>query len=563
MWRYALFGLLAGMMTLGAAQPPRTPLGMLWAGTTFELRAVATSSTGTPLSLSNPARVSVGTITHWHVLDETPNGQTLDSSEGWFSLMVQNRGNAYDALTIWWGAEQSPDASPWNTALFEQRLETPESLTAIEGATTPVAPCEYRRLLVRLHPPGNRNTDGIIIGWLATSQRNPTIFHIREFVAGVEAARWAHTATATALNQQIIGEPVLIQGRLYWLTWNGSQLHLLRTLNPLSRQTTFSNNVRFEARINTPAPTHHTVVIGNLWYILTQTGRIVFFSLTQAQNGATLTAATLNLPGGIAPNPDLPLVRVGQLLGFVDTQHRVWLFNPGTFAFTQLFAPSGQPITALRAFENNLLAVGRADGRVDVYQGNIPILQGLRLPHAPNRAVQYLTLHNNALTVVAGAHIGIYHLLQRKWLALQTFDSPVVAEPAYEPQGESVFVLTANGWLHAIMPKGMYARVWYPHRLFRESQVERATLDVLTRADREVPYLYLQAQLTDGSTRAMFITAYNPYNRFVFPTVLSRAPIGTRWLFTGNTDQDLALCWVRTGAGNEGTQGAIYGFLLR
>jgi hypothetical protein len=78
-----------------------------------------------------------------------------------------------------------------------------------------------------------------------------------------------------------------------------------------------------------------------------------------------------------------------------------------------------------------------------------------------------------------------------------------------------------------------------------------------------VPYLYLQAELADGTVRTLFITATNPLNRFVNPTTLVNAPIGSQWLFTGNTDQDLAIQWVSYGAGNEANRGAFYAFRLR
>jgi hypothetical protein len=54
------------------AQATRTPDGMLWAGTTFLLRAVATNASGTPLALSNAAQVSVKQIVRWQWEYESP-----------------------------------------------------------------------------------------------------------------------------------------------------------------------------------------------------------------------------------------------------------------------------------------------------------------------------------------------------------------------------------------------------------------------------------------------------------------------------------------------------------
>jgi hypothetical protein len=95
-----LCGLLAGICWTGAAQSLRTPDGMLWAGSTFSLRAVATTHDGRPLHVSNQATVTVGEVIHWRVAVEGESAQTVTSSEGWFTLLIQNRSNTVDALNL-------------------------------------------------------------------------------------------------------------------------------------------------------------------------------------------------------------------------------------------------------------------------------------------------------------------------------------------------------------------------------------------------------------------------------------------------------------------------------
>ncbi|MFN3691148.1 MAG: hypothetical protein ACK4UU_09515, partial [Fimbriimonadales bacterium] len=125
------------------------------------------------------------------------------------------------------------------------------------------------------------------------------------------------------------------------------------------------------------------------------------------------------------------------------------------------------------------------------------------------------------------------------------------------------YLLTASGRLYGFdLWRGELAPL-YPRTLLTESAVSRATLACVKRADREVPYLYVQAQLSDGTVRTLFVTAENPLNRFVFPVTLTDAPIGTRWLFTETTAQGLAINWVSWGAGSDGVRGGFYGFLLR
>jgi hypothetical protein len=94
----ASIGLSASMGTL-FAQAMRTPDGMLWAGTTLTLRAVATNASGTPLALSNNAQLRVGQIVRWQWEYESPPYLTAPS-EGWFTILARNKGNGVDALRL-------------------------------------------------------------------------------------------------------------------------------------------------------------------------------------------------------------------------------------------------------------------------------------------------------------------------------------------------------------------------------------------------------------------------------------------------------------------------------
>jgi hypothetical protein len=143
--RVLLFGgLLAGICVKGVAQPLRTPDGMLWAGSTFSLRAVATTQDGRPLSVSNQATVTVGEVIRWRVAVESEPALTIPSSEGWFTLLIQNRGNAVDALNLRLKVNESADASPWSVALFEQREDGSgfNSGHLLTDATSPLMPGE-------------------------------------------------------------------------------------------------------------------------------------------------------------------------------------------------------------------------------------------------------------------------------------------------------------------------------------------------------------------------------------------------------------------------------------
>ncbi|MCX7924233.1 MAG: hypothetical protein N2554_00300 [Fimbriimonadales bacterium] len=562
--RYLLCGLLAGILCAGTAQPARTPDGMLWAGTTFSLRAVATIG-NQPVYLSNAANVSVGAVIQWRVAYETPPAQTIPGSEGWFTLLLTNRSNAVDALNIRTKSYESSDASPWNFAMFEQREDGSgfSDGNSLSEQTSPLMPGETRRLFVRANPPGDRNTDGAFLNWFAYSQRAPSVLFERDFAVGVEATRWAHTSTTTPANHQVIGEPLLLQGRLYWLTWDGQTLRLYRTINPLSASVTFSNNVSLEARISAPAPSPNMVVVGDRWYFFTQSGRLMFFLLSQAQGGVTIAAQPIALPEGVVPDLNLPLIRVGDSLCFVDRQNRLWLAYPTTYRFTLVPSFSTQPITALSLLYANFFAVGRSDGQIDVYMDSVPVGQGLRVPSATSQPVRFIGSHGSVLIAVAGNTLGVYRPDTAKWLWWYTLDSSVVAPPVCDARLQTCYALTASGQLYGFnLWRGVLLPL-YPQPLFAENAVARAALSCVTRADRDVPYLYLQAQLSDGSVRTLFITASNPLNRFVNTEIPAGSTIGARWLFTDTSAQGLAINWVSSGAGSDRLRGAFYGFRLR
>lgn len=538
---------------------------MLWAGSTFSVRAVATAQNGHPLSLSNPATVTVGEVIRWRVMLESEPTLTVPDSEGWFTLLIQNRGNAVDALNVRLKTQESSDASPWAINLFEQRADGSgfSNGALLSDSTSPLMPGESRRLYLRVRPPSNRNTDGAWINWSGFSQRESSVNFSNKVVCGVEASHRVHTSTSTAHSHRVIGQPRLINGRLHWLTWDGLLLRLYFTPNPLSVDTTFSNNTQFVARIPMPEPTHHTVLIGDRWYLLTRDGQIWFFLLSQTQNATTVPAYPLNLPNGVVPAAHLPLVNCAGNLCFVDTQNRIWSYSVSTELFTPLMAFSMQPITHFEVLNDPILAVGRADGQIDIYADTTPVMQNLRVPGAGSQPVRSVGLHRDILTLVVGNTLAIYHTSTAKWLWARTLDSLIIAPPVLDTRGRpGCYALTEDGWLYGFSLTSGELISLYPRRLF-ETPIHRAALSCLTRADREVPYLYLQAELADGSVRTLFITATNPLNRFVNPTALVNTPIGGQWLFTGNTDQDLAIQWVSWGAGSNGTSGAFYAFRLR
>jgi hypothetical protein len=212
----------------------------------------------------------------------------------------------------------------------------------------------------------------------------------------------------------------------------------------------------------------------------------------------------------VTPDPNLPLVNCVGNLCFADRQNRIWVYDSATGLFTALPAFSSQPITCLTALDSTLMAVGRADGQVDIYRGAMPLMFGFRVPGAGSQPVRFVGLHHDLLILAVGSTLAIYDTQTAKWLWVRTLDSAIVAPPVLDTRSKGAcYALTEGGWLYGFALARGETLPLYPRRMF-ETWVARAALSCLTRADREVPYLYLQAELADGTVRTLFITATNP-----------------------------------------------------
>jgi hypothetical protein len=542
---------------------------MLWAGSTFSLRAVATTREGRPLSVSNAATVTVGEVIRWRVAVEGEPALTVPGAEGWFTLLIQNRSNTVDALSLRLKTHESVDASPWSIALFEQQQDGSgfSNGLLLADVTSPLMPGESRRLFLRARPPGDRNTDGAWINWVRRfSQRAPTLSYSRDFACGVEASRGTHTSATHPDQPSYCRRARADPGAAPLADLGRVPTPPLPHAEPAQRHTPPSRATPASRRASSmPEPTHQTVLD---WRPLVpahahRDKSCSSCSRRRRARSRRSPRSPLDLPSGVAPDPNLPLVNCVGNLCFADRQNRIWVYDSATGLFTELPAFSNQLITHLTALGGNLLAVGRADGQVDIYNGETPVVFGFRVPGAGSQPVRFVGLHHDLLILAVGSTLAIYDTQTAKWLWARTLDSAIVASPVLDTRTKGAcYALTEGGWLYGFaLPRGELLPL-YPRRLF-ETWVTRAALACLTRADREVPYLYLQAKLADNTVRTLFITATNPLNRFVNPTTLMNTPIGSQWLFTGNTDQDLAIQWVSWGAGSDANRGAFYAFRLR
>ncbi len=562
----ALAGMFVGVLVnITFAQVTRTPDGMLWAGTTLSVRAVATDASGRPLTLSNAVQVRVGQVVQWQWEYESPPYLTVPSGDGWFTLVARNKGNGIDALRLKTAISESADTSPWQISLYEQldpdRLFSDAS--PVNEYTAPFMPSESRRLFIRARPPSDRNTDGVLFTLKMGSVSNSQSLPPAEFIAGVETRISAHTSTDTWTNYPLVAPPQLLNGRLFWIASNGNNTLLFSTPQPLNADSTFRNNTRYEAEVRGMLPSGSGAIIGNRWYLTNTLGFIGYFDWTHATGGVRVYTQWLPMDAPVA-NPNLPLISDGTILYFALTDQHLGVYIPATNLLSTLQVAHPSPIVVMQALPFGMLFVGRADGRFDLAWLGSLIESGVPLNGTGNLMGATIDGRRGTLLVVRGSRIGCYSLLQRRWLWVADAHASLISAPAYDFTTDAVYALTRDGWLYAFdAPTGNLCR-FYPQPLLTDAPVVKANLRAVARSDRKVPYIYLAAQMDNGSTlttRVMWITAANPFNRFYSTSVAEGALLGDDLLFTGTGANDLMLVWCWRGG--EGDRGRFYGFRLR
>ena len=557
---------LGALMGILFAQATRTPDGTLWAGTTLNLRAVATDASGMPLALSDTVQVRVGQLVRWQWEYESPPYLTV-TSEGWFTLLARNKGNGVDALRLKFATSEGVDTSSWRITLYEQLDENQlfGDANRIDEQTTPFMPSEVRRLFIRLRPPSDRNTDGVFLTLNAQSVLIGQGLPPLAFVAGAETRIWQHTGASTWTNYPLVVPPQLLNGRLFWIASDGTTVHLFSTPQPLSTDSTFQNNIRYEAFLRQIVPAGGSAVIGNRWYLTNPSGFIAWFDWTQVTSGTNVYVQWLFLPRGMQANPNLPLVSDGLRLYYALPNHHLGVYNPSDESLNTLLFANPHPIVRLQELSPyRMIFIGREDGRFDlVWLGQV-MVTGAQLNGSGLIVGAALDERRGNLIVARGNRIGCYNLFNRRWNWVTDTYAPIVSVPATDMRTDAVYVLTRDGWLYAFDLATGSPCLFYPQPLITEVPVVSASLRVVSRTDRKVPYLYVAAQLDAAGTlqtRVFHITATNPFNRFYCNSIPDGAVLGEGLLLTGSSPTDLLLVWCWRGG--EGNRGWFYGFRLR
>lgn len=558
---------LAGMLSLAPliveAQGLRTPNGELWAGTTLNLRARATTSTGAPIALSNEATVRVGQVVRWRMEHESSPFLTT-SGEGWFTLKLTNRGNGVDRLSLSQSVWEGPETTPWRIDLYEQL--TPEGTftngSLVGNLTNPFAPGEMRRLFIRVRPPSNRNTDGIWLSLTGHSVQDASVRMHRDFIAGVEAQVGAATSTTSWTNYPLLTAPQLVDGRLWWIVGSGTDCRAFFTPQPLRTHGTFSGNTQVGAKIINFTPAGPGAVLGTRWYLTAANGRIGFFEMSLLERTGSLVPAWVPLPAGTLANSNVPLVTDGVLLYFADMQNRLGMFNPTNWALTFYDTVGTQIITHLYALPDRTVVVCLSSGSFYVLRKGVLIRQVNSVPGAGSAPIVGVDLepHSSLLFVGAGTRVGCLDLLTGQWLWVQNLNVPLASAPVYNLSTQTCYGLTTDGQLHALNAYTGLPSLFYPQFVV-DGLVTQAKIAVARQEKRKISYVYLVAQTTDGTSHVRMVTAFNPFNRFTSTSIPVGATLGSFWLQTGEEPNDFMIAWCSNGAG--GVRGGFYAYRLR
>ncbi|OYT68951.1 MAG: hypothetical protein CFK48_09840, partial [Armatimonadetes bacterium CP1_7O] len=173
---------------------PRTPSGMLWAGTTFQLRATATVNNQLT-TLSSDAQVRVRQVIQWQWTVESLFGQSADQRSGanpnareaYFIVRVSNMGNGFDRLGFNLAQTEYAQSPAWTVEIRENTQSMWQNSRTLPGGGmgSLLAPGEAMFYLLRMTPPGSSiPTDGAWATLMAYTSDGSLKQVLGEFTAG-------------------------------------------------------------------------------------------------------------------------------------------------------------------------------------------------------------------------------------------------------------------------------------------------------------------------------------------------------------------------------------------
>jgi hypothetical protein len=534
-----LWGVLWGVVaTVGAVNadiptaPPRTPNGTLWAGTTFELRAMATAN-GTLVAQSNPVQVQVGQVVRWRWQLESPNGISVpQGTEAVFQVRLINDGNGWDSLTFTLEREELENRRNWTIELREAqrwgRLVLDNSGNG--GAGSIISPGGEQRYFVCTRTTGwDAPTDGVWLRLAARATGAPQAQVLGEFVAGVRREDWVRTRAWSHGTHTNLVPAILYQGRLFWMGTNPdtAETRIFRTRDPVdaTQGSGLGNETHAYGRmLRNFRPTGFSVVLGDGWF--TGLGnQLIRIDLPRvvANNTSSDPYQIVQFPPGVQPRLELtPLVANGRLY-VAGSDRRLHAISPDGVHVGQ----SAPLPPSYGAFSTNLAQIGRVF-YIGTDQGWVVQFDALTGALRTARRVTMQPIHSLApafmgRALLARAGTRELYALQPSQLSVlwrRVFDEDLVSPVVASVQSEVGAVVDKQGRLFAFHTRFGFNLPLYPQTLFGDQQLSSASIAIVRRAGRQASYVYVLGQLAREETnpQALFriVTLENPLNRLEF-----------------------------------------------
>lgn len=577
-----LWGVLWGaVVVLGSAYAdvssgaPRTPNGLLWAGTAFQLRAIATAN-NTLVAQSDAAQVRVGQVVRWQWQLESANALSVpQGTDAVFRVRVVNDGNGWDNLTFGLARYEVEGQQNWTIDLFENRAGDGQvsGSPSVNGAGSPIPPGGDMLYLVRMRPPGSSiPTDGASSRLLATPNGAPQAQMLGEFMAGVVRSASVSARAGSYSSHTNFVPATLYQGQLFWMgtvpDTNETRIFFTSAaVNETQGSTLGNERLVYGRTLRNFRPMGFSVVLGDGWF--TGLGnQLIRIDLPRvvANNTSSDPYTAVAFPSGVQPRLDLaPLAANGRLY-VAGSDRRLHAISPDGVRVGQsaLLPPQ------YGEFSTNLVQIGRVF-YMGTNQGWVVQFDALTGALRTARRVSTQAIHSlapafrgRALLVRAGAReLHALNPNQMNTLWRRAFPEDLVSSVVASTQSEVGAVVDKLGRLFVFHTRFGFNMPLYPQPIFGDQQLASASVAIVRRAGREVGYVYVLGQLareeTNPQALARVVTLENPLNRLEFGE--STLHVGSRYhpnlLITGTQQGSYCLLTSLRAESNGGTVAGI------
>jgi outer membrane protein assembly factor BamB len=556
----------------------RTPNGMLWAGTTFQLRASATANSNL-VAQSDAAQVRVGQVVRWQWRLESEHALSVpQGTDAVFRVRVVNDGNGWDNLTFGLARYEVERQQSWTVDLFENRAGDGQvsGSPSVNGAGSPIPPGGDMLYLVRMRPPSSSiPTDGALSQLLATPNGATQAQVLGEFMAGVVRSASVSARAGSYSSHTNFVPATLYQGRLFWMGTvpDTNETRVFFTSAPVNEtqgSTLGNERIAYGRTLRNFRPMGFSVVLGDGWF----TGldnRLIRIDLPRvvANNTSSDPYTVVVFPAGVQPRLDLaPLVANGRLY-VAGSDRRLHAISPdGVRVGQSAFLPP-----QYGAFSTNLVQIGRVF-YIGTDQGWVVQFDALTGALRTARRVSMQPIHSLAPTLMGRgllvrAGTRELYALQPSQMSVQwrrKFPEDLVSPVVASTQSEVGAVVDKQGRLFVFYTRFGFNMPLYPQPIFGDQQLASASVAIVRRAGREVGYVYVLGQLareeTNPQALARVVTLENPLNRLEFGE--STLHVGSRYhpnlLITGTQQGSYCLL---TSLRAESSGGTVAGIPLR